>query len=404
MDSPLNRVLVYSHNAIGLGHAFRTLAVIAGIRRWRPDIEWLVVTGTSVPQVFLDEGIEVIKLPSLRLDRSRPGADFAPRYLPELGAPRVLQLRQRLIMDAYRSFEPQAVFVEHYVTGLQDEILPLLDLKRRVAGPDSGPCLVHLCRGIMRGTAAGDPDQSAAETDWRSLVRLYDLIYVFEDRAVVDVNREYWGDDPELESRIHYLGRIANRTRAEIPDARATLESHGLAGRRVVLMTLGRHGRVFELAAKLFDALEGLGLGPDYRVVMIVDPYLERDTVQRLRRVASAARVLFMPFFPFLVDLIAAADLVVARAGYNTVNEVLLTGARTLLVPESHPSGEQERRARALSGDNVVVMDEDAVLNGDPGPVLADLLSRPRADPGTDFDRFAIGRRIARDLETWTTR
>jgi predicted glycosyltransferase len=400
----VNRVLVYTHNAIGLGHAFRTLAVIAGIRRWRPDIEWLVVTGTSVPQVFLDEGIEVIKLPSLRLDRARPGADFAPRYLPESGAKRVLELRQRLIMEAYHCFEPQAVFVEHYVTGLQNEILPLLDLKRQVRGQKNGPCLVHLCRGIMRGTSAGDPDKSAAKTGWKSFIRLYDLIYVFEDRAVVDVNREYWGDDPELESRIHYLGRIANRTRAEIPDAQATLERHGLAGRRVVLLTLGRHGRVFELAAKLFDALAGLGLGPDHRVVMVVDPYLDRETVQRLRRAGSAARVLFMPFIPFLVDLIAAADLVVARAGYNTVNEILLTGARTLLVPESHPSGEQERRAGALNSDNVVVMDEDAVLNGDPGPILVDLLSRPRAAPEADFDRFAIGRRIARDLEKWTTR
>ena len=42
MSGNIKRVLVYTHNSIGLGHAFRTLAVITGMRKWRPDIDFLI--------------------------------------------------------------------------------------------------------------------------------------------------------------------------------------------------------------------------------------------------------------------------------------------------------------------------------------------------------------------------
>ncbi len=67
----IKRILVYTHNSIGLGHAFRTLAAITGIKKWRPDIDFLVISGTSIQQIFFKEGIEVIKLPSIKLDIDR---------------------------------------------------------------------------------------------------------------------------------------------------------------------------------------------------------------------------------------------------------------------------------------------------------------------------------------------
>ena len=81
MDESIKRILVYTHNSIGLGHAFRTLAVITGIKKWRPDIDFLVISGTSIPQIFFKEGIEVIKLPSVKLDIDREDSPMHSRYL-----------------------------------------------------------------------------------------------------------------------------------------------------------------------------------------------------------------------------------------------------------------------------------------------------------------------------------
>jgi predicted glycosyltransferase len=44
----LRRVLLYTHNSIGLGHAIRCLAVITGMRRLRPDLDFLVLTGSAL--------------------------------------------------------------------------------------------------------------------------------------------------------------------------------------------------------------------------------------------------------------------------------------------------------------------------------------------------------------------
>ncbi|MBW1712096.1 MAG: hypothetical protein JRJ59_02975, partial [Deltaproteobacteria bacterium] len=80
----IKKILVYTHNSIGLGHAVRTLSVITGIRKSRPDIEFMVLSGTSVPQLFFKEGIELVKLPSTRLDIEPDGQFLRPRYLPSL--------------------------------------------------------------------------------------------------------------------------------------------------------------------------------------------------------------------------------------------------------------------------------------------------------------------------------
>ena len=104
---------------------------------------------------------------------------------------------------------------------------------------------------------------------------------------------------------------------------------------------------------------------------------------------------------PDLVDLVSHSDLVVSRAGYNTVNEILLTGVRAILIPETHGGGEQEMRARSICEDRIRVLTEEEVIENHPGDVILALLSKP-AGPGSHlFDKYEIGRQIIEDLENW---
>jgi predicted glycosyltransferase len=49
------------------------------------------------------------------------------------------------------------------------------------------------------------------------------------------------------------------------------------------------------------------------------------------------------------LSYLAAADLVVGMAGYNTTAEILSLRTRALLVPRSGPSAEQQMRARSFA-------------------------------------------------------
>lgn len=397
----LGRVLVYTHNSIGLGHAVRTMAVIDGVRRVRPDLDWLVLSGTSAPQVFLAEGIETVKLPGIRQDVEAADQPYRPRLLRTFSRDEVLAWRKRLIAECLNAFAPDAVLVEHSLAGLMGEAAPLLAARAARSLEAGGFALVHLSRGIYRSA----PRHLAPPGDYQGLApgtnaaRLYDALYVFEDRGLVDVNREFFGDDPALAPKIRYLGRIVSRNADELGGRGRVAAALDITDKPFVLLALGRHGRVVELHARLIAACRRLSLLDDHDLVVVPDPYLPAEALAAIKNHPEAGSVRFAPFIPHLVELMAEATLTACRAGYNMVNEMLVSGVKGLIIPEAHPSGEQERRAASIPRDNVLVLPETECLECDLDARLAELVDRPRVRRPVDFDRFRAGRRIARDLE-----
>ena len=398
---PMQRILVYTHNAIGLGHAVRTMAVISGIRAARPHLDWLVLSGTSVPQIFLREGVEVVKLPGLRHALDRPGQPYIPRLLKSFTLEAVLDWRRRLIRECLKSYRPDVIMMEHSLVGLMGEA-DLLLAARIPRGPAAGGLgLVHLSRGIYRASPQPllPPGPHPRLPPGTNILQLFDAFYVLEDPAVVDLNREHLGREPALEAKIRYFGRIAARNRGELNPTHDPFRTPPFGKEPFVLIVLGRYGRILDLHLRLLEACHHLGLHPERQVLVVGDPYLNPEIWAALKAHPAAHRARFVEFTPDLVEVMARADLVVCRAGYNSVNEVLLTGVRALVIPEPHPSGEQERRAAGIPGPNVQVLPEVACLSAELERVLSELLNRPPCPMPVDFDRFRIGRAMADDLD-----
>lgn len=392
------RILVYTHNSIGLGHAVRTMAVIEGLRAALPDADFLVLSGSSAPQIFLSEGIEVVKLPGIKYDVDEPGAPYRPRHLRTMDRDSVMAWRSRLIGECLEGYRPDAVVMEHSLAGLMGEALPIL-LAKHARGRF---LLVHVSRGIYRDT----PTLLAPSADYdglppgTSLPRLYDRLYVLEDRACVDVNREFLGGDPAVEENIRYLGRIAACNPEE--DGTEALSTLKLGGRPYVLVSLGRHGAVAALHGRVLRTLRRMDPGTAREILVAPDPYLRADALAEIRGIAAESGARMLPFLPKLARLVASASLVVSRAGYNTVNDILLSGLRALVIPERHPSREQERRAAGLRQENLLVRNEASLLAEDGEAALeadlASLLEKAPMARELDFDRFRIGRAMAEDL------
>ncbi len=403
MSGKIKRLLFYTHNSIGHGHAFRTLAIISGMRRWRPDLDFLVVSGSSVPQIFFDEGIEVVKLPGIKIDFDNQVNPLQPRYLKSLEVDKIFAFRMQVIQDTFAFFEPQALFIEHYMAGLMNEALPLILKKRLRREQPTDFALVHLSRDIMRGAPnLFIPYQTPSDQPEGVNIALnFDFIYVLDDARNIDFNREVLGNNPELANRIHYLGGVTIKTREELPDRQEVLRHFNLGTEPLILVSLGRHGKIVEMLRQLLSGFDRLSFTKDYQIVLIVDPYLEDSTISSLKSDTLADRIHFLPFKSNLIDLINIAELVVCRAGYNTINEILLTGARALVIPERHPSQEQERRASSIPLDNVAVVTEEEVLDSQIEKIISELLQRPATPLNYRFDKYAIGRRIITDLEGW---
>ncbi len=399
----IKRILVYTHNSIGLGHAFRTLAVLTGMKKWRPDIDFMVVSGTSIPQVFFQEGIEVIKLPSIKLDIDKQDSPMSSRYLSRFDLGDIFDFRQRIILAAFDFFQPDVFMVEHNMTGQMSELIPLLMKKwMRKNGPGDF-ALVHICRGIMKwAPLLKIPYQNPRHrSETINIGALYDLMYVLEDREVIDINRAFLGNDPVLEKKIAYLGKITNRVCEESPSREETLLRFCLPDKPIVLVSLGRNRRSYDLTERIITLSDALGLKQTHQIAVITDPYSDMSQVALLKQRFACDEVRFLPFIPDLVDLMFHSELIVSRVGYNTVNEILLTGIKALIVPESHGGGEQELRAKSLREDTIRTFSEDAVMNDDFAAQFMALLNSNDVRTSYRFDKYAIGKRILDDLQLW---
>lgn len=49
----VKKMLFYVNNSVGLGHTSRTLSIIKGLKMVDSSIDYLVVCGTDIPQVFM---------------------------------------------------------------------------------------------------------------------------------------------------------------------------------------------------------------------------------------------------------------------------------------------------------------------------------------------------------------
>ncbi len=397
------RVMLYTHNAVGLGHVFRSLAVLGGMRPWAPRWDFLAVSGSSIPQAFLEEGVEVLKLPGARLNIEQAGPSLSPRHLKSLSLDCLFDLRTKLIQDAFDCFAPEAVLVEHNMAGLMNELVPLLLRKRMRRGGPEDFALVHISRGIMRSSPElclprQNPPHLSGSID---LGELYDLIYVLEDRHIAEADGPLWQPGSGLAGRTAFLGKIGFRTRAELPSASAAKRKWGLTDAPLILLSLGRFGQVSRMARALGQALAENGPAAGHQLAVVLDPYLDLREKQSLRRCAGEMGAAVLGFAPYLVELINAADLVVCRAGYNTFNEVLLSGVRALFICEEHGGLEQERRVRYLAGEHQAAVREQKVLADGARKTLRRLLAAPRDPDPPVLDRFAIGGRMVRDLEQW---
>jgi predicted glycosyltransferase len=402
----IKRILVYTHNSIGLGHAFRTLAVITGIKKWRPDIDFLVISGTSIPQIFFKEGIEVIKLPSVKLDIDRKDTPMHSRYLSGFELEAIFDFRQSIILKTFDFFQPDALIIEHNMTGQMSELIPLLMKKWMRKGGPVDFCLLHVCRGIMKWLPLlCIPYQNPRHrSESINIGELYDFMYVLEDREVIDINKAFLGDDPDLEKKITYLGKITNRVYQELSGREEILDRFCLPDKKIILVSLGRNQQVYEVTNKLLELFRDSAINSDYQVVMVIDPYLDHEAACALCEHPLGGNVRFMPFMPDLVELMRHSELVISRAGYNTVNEILLTGVKAVIIPESHGGGEQELRAQKIERDHVKVLTEAEIYHDHAANKILNLLDRPINPEPACFDKYAIGKRIIEDLENWKAR
>ena len=122
----------------------------------------------------------------------------------------------------------------------------------------------------------------------------------------------------------------------------------GALGRLIVAMA-GGGADGYPLMSTLLDALPEIGATQPSVAVLVTGPFMPEAERQDLKSRAEKLPVRVRTVVRDPLSYVAAADLVVAMAGYNTTVELMNFGTRALLVPRRGPSCEQRMRAQRFA-------------------------------------------------------
>jgi predicted glycosyltransferase len=392
------RFLVYSHDSWGLGHLRRCLTLATGLVAAFPRSEALLITGSACATLFpTPPRVGLVKVPSI--SRNSNG-EYVPRSLAGSLAETV-RLRRNLILEAYRSFQPTLVLVDHKVIGLQGEAFDML----RQARADGVHTLLGV-RDVIDSPGTVALEWGGEKCRW-ALSEGYERLCVFGTPEVFDTRLEY-PIPPELGRRVEFVGYVVRELPAQLPRPASK-------DRPLVLVTMGAG----EDGAKHLESyLAGLERArPDWDSVLVGGPLLDERDERRLRHRADAlGNVQVRRFHAELPWLLAECDAVVAMAGYNTCAEILQSGKPSVMLPRTHPRMEQAIRAERLqklgltrslidpSPAELIAAVERALSDGAPSPasipglggvqrlcaVVRELVARP-ATPSPGLLAGALG-------------
>lgn len=333
------RIAYYSHDALGLGHVRRNLALAGAIRRQIPDSTHLLIAGvpeaTRLPR---PPGCDVVTMPSIE---KQPDGTYSPRYL---GIPlsEVIAIRSALMAAALTRWAPDLLIVDKHPWGFRNELTPALDQLHT-----HGTTMVLGLRDVL-----DSPERTVA--DWErdhateAISSHYDEVWVYGQPTIHDPLAPLLLP-AEVDTKVHYLGYLADEARTAVGPHTADQQRPAAIGPFALCMVgAGSDG------AELAQAMAGLG-DVGMRKVILTGPQFPASALAMLNeraRVDSKLEVLSHRDDP--LPWIVAAQAVIAMGGYNSVCEALSARRPLLVVPRVKPRQEQLVRAKALCDAGVL--------------------------------------------------
>ena len=339
------RVAIYSQDSLGLGHLRRNFLIAASLLEATEDSQVLMFADSPVAPFFpVPERMDHIKLPSIR--KISAGCWEATRL--RIHERELIRLRTDLLRDAVLDFRPDLVLVDHMPGGAQGELVPALEsLKRSHAA-----CSVAL--GLRDILDARDVIKRVWESEgtYEILDRYYDRLLVYGSQEIFDTCNTY--DLPVPPHGGHYCGYVVNRGPVKAADE--IRKAHRLRKPRFVFVSAGG-GHDGELLMRTYvQAVRILGSRVDFTTLMAVGVNAQPEFCRELEAEARGLPMRLVSYVDDCLGQIAAADLVVCMAGYNTLSEVLYLKKKALVVPRSGPSAEQRMRAGLFAARGLIDM------------------------------------------------
>jgi predicted glycosyltransferase len=338
------KLMIYSHDAFGLGNIRRMLAICKGLLDNLPNVSILLVSGSPMLQGFrIPKGLDYIKLPCLNRGES---GELVSKYLGT-NLEDTIKLRSELILAAARNFKPDLLLVDKKPYGLRGELSKTVNfLKNKL--PQTK--LVLLLRDIL------DSSQSTVK-EWQDhnyykiVETLYDRILIVGMPEIFNLCQEYQFPE-KVANKVNYCGYIPKDYSYKLRE-NIRRELGVEAGEKLVLVTPGGGEDGYKI---VHYYLAGVSLRKNEIIeakihsLIICGPEMPSEQRGIIAQLASTLpHVKVREFTDDLMGYLDAADKVVCMGGYNTLSEALQLNKEVVVVPRTNPGKEQLIRAERFA-------------------------------------------------------
>lgn len=330
------KIFVYCQHVLGIGHLFRSLEICKALSAHQV----VLITGGPPMAVDLPKHVRSVHLPELQMDSGFKGLLSSDQ---QLSVAQIIERRKQDLFALFEAEKPDIFLVELYPFGRKAFRLELDPILEAISEKRVAPCRV-ICS--VRDILVEKEDQRRHEDRaLKTLNQFFDAVLVHSDPKLIKLEETFFRSD-DLKIPIVYTGFIAQpcptgarkKTRAQL----------GLDDKQKLIIASAGSGSVgsvlLETVVKAFQQLPDSN-GNCLRVY--TGPYIPEEDFESLRCQASK-RVFVGRFNTEFLPYLAAADLSVSMAGYNTSMNILATRVRALVWPFSQ-NQEQVMRADKLA-------------------------------------------------------
>jgi predicted glycosyltransferase len=332
------RVVLYSHDTMGIGHVRRNLLLAQAINQAYPEASILLIAGAREASRFdVPSGIDFVTLPAL--SKSSDGV-YGARDL-KLPLSELISIRRQTLEAAIWGFQPDLLIVDKVPRGAEGELTAIV---QRLSAAGNTKIVLGL-RDILDA-----PDAVAA--DWERdhafefIIERYDEVWIYGDRNICDPICEY-SLPPAIAAKTRFVGYLdqASRLLTASDEARCQIRNVLSRPERLALCLLGG-GQDGEKLARCFSEAR---LPEGMYGVLVTGPFMPPALRKRLADVvAKRSQMEVLDFVPEADFLVQHSERVIAMGGYNTVSSILSFNKPALIVPRIFPRIEQQIRAQRL--------------------------------------------------------
>jgi len=331
----MDSLLFYTHHSVGIGHLMRSLSLARALgERFRVT----VLCGGKIPDFDCQPpGVETIPLPYLIM--AADGTWVAPDGDT---ARRLLEQRQKAVLEAFERVRPSVIVVEYFPFGrmqYSSEVLALLEAAR--SSPQR-PLVFSSIRDLLERRR--EHQQIYDDIAAVFCNHLYDGVLVHSDPRLIRFEESFLPSIP-VRTPLYYTGYVQPYT---VTSGDQSSDEGGPFG--IMVSCGGGNGEGGRLLSCALEAYSRHLRPNGIRLHLLAGQFLPQDHWNSLEAaVAEVEGAELRRWIPNLAHALTRATASVSQFGYNTFLDIVRSRVPSLVVPYTTPLDEEQVvRARVL--------------------------------------------------------